>query len=1264
MCKNKKIFISYAREDIVTAQRLYEALKSADLDPWLDTENLLPGQKWKVEIRQAICEAEYFIAVLSSKAISKRGFVQSELKQALEILDEFPESDVFVIPVRVDECSPSHDKLHDIHRADLFPSFDDGLKKIMKVVKPETTQSTQDWGNAPDVPVFFGRTKELAALKQWIIKDRCRLVAILGMGGIGKTGLSIKFGQGGIGKTDLSLKFVQDIQTEFEYVIWRKLLNAPPVTEILGEMIKFLSNQQEVDLPETVEHQVSRLLHYLKAHRCLLILDNVEAILRGGEQSGQYQEGYEGYGELLRQVGEVPHQSCCFLLTSRGKPQEIALLEGDKKPIRSLELRGLDETEGQKLFAEIGDFSGSDEDWKELIEFYNGNPLVLELAARHIKKVFSGNISTFLKEGRQIFGGIRDLLDWHFNRLSTNEKEMMYWLAINREPVALAELKDDMVSPLAKEQVPETLDSLSDQIPLERSVEYFTLQPVLIEYMTTQFIKQVDEEIRIAKPEIVDYTTERLVEQIGEEIKTGEIALLNNHALIKALTKDYVREAQRRLIFKPVLDKLLVTFGEKSHFEVQLKKILVTLQEKYPRKPGYAAGNVLDMLCQLKTDLRGYDFSNLTIWQAYLQGMKLHEINFAHCTFAKTLFTQTFGNILSVAFSPDGKLLAASDINHEIRLWQISDDKPLLTFKGHEHWVRSVVFSPDGQTIVSGSTDKTVRIWRVRDGKCLNILRGHANSVYTVVFSRDGQLLASGSYDRTLKIWRISDGECLKSLKGHSNCVASIAFSPDDQTLVSGSDDQTVKIWDVNSGENINTLREHSNWVRTVAFSPDGQSIASGSDDQTIKIWDINDWKCLRTLIGHQNFVRTVAFSPDGQSVISGSDDQTIKIWDVNGGKCLNTLLGHENWIRTVAFCPNGSLIASGGYDQMVKLFEIRDGRILRTFRGYTNKVFSIAVSPDSRTLVSGCERQIDIWDIEKQLHIKTLDGHINPVMSVAFNPDGKMIASASFDKTVKIWNIHNSECLYTFEEHNKDVWSVAFSPYGEILVSGSEDLSVKLWNVRERKCLKTLRGHTAWIRAVAFSSDGETIATCSSSPDSTIRLWSICQGKCLKILKGHAGDVNFVSFSPDGRTLTSCSEDQTVKIWDIRDGKCLKTLQEHSKTVRSVAYSPDGKMIVSGSDDQTVKIWDIQDGKCVKTLGGHNGWVQSVVYSPDGKMIISGSEDETIKFWDIETGECINTLRNPRPYENMNISGATGLTEVQINSLETLGAIIHDNKV
>ncbi|WP_231510248.1 NB-ARC domain-containing protein [Fischerella sp. PCC 9605] len=141
----------------------------------------------------------------------------------------------------------------------------------------------RDWGDAPDVPVFFGRTEELATLEQWIIQECCRLVVIVGIGGIGKTQLSVKLGKGGIGKTDLSLKLAKGIQHEFEYVIWRSLLNAPPAGDILTDLIKFLSNQQETEFANTQETQISRLLHYLQAHRCLLILDNVETILQKGD---------------------------------------------------------------------------------------------------------------------------------------------------------------------------------------------------------------------------------------------------------------------------------------------------------------------------------------------------------------------------------------------------------------------------------------------------------------------------------------------------------------------------------------------------------------------------------------------------------------------------------------------------------------------------------------------------------------------------------------------------------------------------------------------------------------------------------------------------------------------------------------------------------------------------------------------------------------------------------------------------------------------
>ncbi len=174
-------------------------------------------------------------------------------------------------------------------------------------------QKRQDWGEAVDVRVFYGRETELETLERWIAIDRCRLMAILGMGGIGKTALSVKL--------------AEQIKDQFDYLLWRSLRNAPPVEEILGECIQFLSDHQKIDLPENVDQRISLLMDYLRKQRCLLVLDNAESILLGGDRAGQYREGYEGYGRLIQGAGQTAHQSC-LVLSSREKPKELDPMEG------------------------------------------------------------------------------------------------------------------------------------------------------------------------------------------------------------------------------------------------------------------------------------------------------------------------------------------------------------------------------------------------------------------------------------------------------------------------------------------------------------------------------------------------------------------------------------------------------------------------------------------------------------------------------------------------------------------------------------------------------------------------------------------------------------------------------------------------------------------------------------------------------------------------------------------------------------------------
>jgi WD40 repeat protein len=1112
----------------------------------------------------------------------------------------------------------------------------------------------QDWGEAPDVSLFYGRNDELSILEEWIVLNKCRVVTLLGMGGIGKTALSAKL--------------AQLVQKEFEFVIWRSLRNAPSVEDIVTELIQFLSRQQETYLPGNLDGKILRLLKYLRSSRCLLLLDNVESILLGSDSQptrnsyssrmppaiaqrgifasriGSYRHGYEGYGQLITCIGETSHNSC-LVLTTREKPKGLATLEGETLPVRCLQLKGLPETAGREIFKAKGGFTGSDDQWQILISHYAGNPLALKIVASAVRESFDSNISSFLdflKEGAFLFDDIRELLQRQFQRLSNLEQEIMYWLAINREPVSFEQLQEDFVSKIPNNELLQALSSLQHRSLIEKNASRFTQQPVVMEYMITQLIERVCEEIEGLN--------------IGDlSLEEANLQRFRSHALIEAQTKDYVRDTQIRLILQPIIDTLIAILDSPKSLENRLIQILERLRAKSPQKTGYASGNILNMLRQLQTDVSGYDFSNLTVWQANLQGMNLHNVNFANSNLAKSVFTETLGNILASAFSPDGKLLATCDTEGIIRLLDVQTGKLLLVFERHSKWVRSIAFSPDGQILASGSADQTVKLWDVSTGQCLKTCTGHDNEIFSVAFSPDGQTLASGSQDQTVRLWDVHTGLTLKTFTGHSEWVRSVAFSPDGQTLASASSDRTVRLWDVHTGVTLKTLTGHTDAVRSVAFSLDGQTLATGACDHTVKLWDIHTGLTLKTFTGHSSGVYSVAFSPDGQ-IASGSGDNTVRLWDVSTDSCVRTLHGHTNQIFTVDFSPDGQTLVCVSLDQTVRLWDCRTGQCLKTWYGHRDWAFPIAFSPCGNFLVSGsADFSLRLWDVSTGQALKTFAGHTDQVFSVTFSPDGQTLASASYDTTVRLWDISTGECLKTLYGHKDWARGVAFSPCGQILASSSADNTVRLWNVAIGQCLKTLQGHTDQVYSVAFSPDGQTLA--SGAHDLTLKLWDVSTGQCRQTYTGHTNRIYSIAFSPNGQLLASGSTDDTAKLWDVSTGQCLQTCEGDTNWVFSVAFSPDSQTLVTGSHDKTVRLWDVNTGECRQIFTGHTHLVCSVAFSPDGQTVASGSQDHSLRFWDINTGECLKILRPKRLYEGMNITGVTGLTEAQKATLKELGA-------
>lgn len=436
----------------------------------------------------------------------------------------------------------------------------------------------QDWGAAPDIPSFYGRKQERETLQRWIEEDRCKLLILLGMGGIGKTSLAVTV--------------AQKLQDRFEGLIWRSLLPAPPLSELLDSLLQFLSQGQETLATDNIQQGITRAIAYLQQHRCLIVLDEAEAIFRSHRQQltrrrGQYLDGYEDYGEFFLRLARDRHQSC-ILLTSREKPGEVISYEGKKAPVRSLHLKGLQAEDAIPLFRDKG-FASSDNELRMLINFYSGNPLALKAIASMIQEVFAGNVAAFLDQNTLVLGDrLRGLLAQQVNCLPELETEVLYWLTIAGRPLPLSQLRGNLLFPPSQSQLLEALAALERRGLMDKATPtsqqqeiLFTLQPLVMKYVTETFV-------------------ERALEEIVRVLESGDIAafrVLKNHAIAANSQPPTAQHPPTRLLGRLQEGLKLRLRCDEAQIGQQLRTMLPLLRGQSLLAIGYVGSN-LQILCR------------------------------------------------------------------------------------------------------------------------------------------------------------------------------------------------------------------------------------------------------------------------------------------------------------------------------------------------------------------------------------------------------------------------------------------------------------------------------------------------------------------------------------------------------------------------------------------------------------------------------------------------------------------------------------------
>lgn len=1265
----EQIFISYRRDDNISAAKLLKAILESELGKgtvFLDTTTMGPGEKWKETLKDAVTSAKVVIALIGpywkgekywgtkntedNRLLNAEDWVRLELETAL--LDKRKK----IIPMifHPDKVEDFNNSIH--FTKDTLPSsllllagdnnkaivhekqFEDDLKRTIIEISPfiksedvlaelplpdfdpqnpldflpQNPYKGLDYFTEQDARIFFGRDEQI---KELFYK-------------LSGNPLVLFYGQSGVGKSSL---LFAGLKRRMQKKGWK---------------IQYWRREPTSNLAEKLDSYVS-----INDTNSLIILDQIEEIYTNQSKVLSFEN--EKF-QLIESVKNALEKNIHVLLSFReeylAKIQELLdenAMRYSKMPLRHMQVKGvLEAIEGITKVPEVKyNYNLSFEEKKDLpqkIAYLVLNDKeshvapFLQLLLRKLWDRIGNREEGIITE--KLFDDVKsqslnEMLDDQVKMLRKDFSEeidnglvidILYFFTTPRGTSA-SHTNEELRSNYDYERIVDLTEVLKNRYLLTdiqsgnvhtTRLAHDSLAPLIREHYAQSNLPG-QRASRLLESKRGDIEAKYEVEFSKSDLLVIDAGKFGMRRIIEAEQKIIQQNWQRIQHYELELEEknkqleLALKESQNQTLQAKAKALAATAREKLQIDPTIAL-RLAEAACKI-TPVATREAQSAIV-----------DILIQKRGFYKNIFEQLPVWVVSVAISCDGNYILTGGSNETARLWS-ADGTLKQTFKKHLDFVSAVTFSPDNNYILTGGSDRTAVLWNLdgtqkqsfetkkvysRNGTLKHSVEGHKEAVSSVAFSPDGKYILTGSVDKTAKLWSI-DGTLKFTFEGHKERISSVVFSPKGEYVLTGSGDNTARLWNLD-GTFKQSFEGHLNYVSSVAFSPDGNHVLTGSADKTAKLWNI-DGTLRQTFDRHADIVNSVAFSPDGKYILTGCQDKVARLWKLDG-TLKHSFEGHTHSVISVAFSPDGKYLVTASYGGATILWNI-DKVLIKSFEGYTGIVSTVLFSPNAKYFIIG-----DYYDTAT---LRSTDGSLNQSFEkqrindscIAFSPDSKYVLIGK-DNTAKLWTLDGT-ITQSFEGHSGNITSVAFSTNGKYILTTSFDKTVKIWNLngKLKQSIREFQNEDSppefqiefKTPMAAFSPDNKTMLVGDWGP--TVKLYSL-DGKLLHIFETDLYTISSVAFSPNGNNVLTGGRHGTI-LWDVQ-GTRKQTFKDYSEYAPRVTFTPDGKYILITSSDKNPKLWNL-DGTLKHSFAEHPKSI--FAFSPDGKYILMASGNKAKLF-------------------------------------------------